>query len=266
MRVDRIRCVCALFCLVVAPLGKAGIAEDALPAAATDPSTQLWANVTLGKMTSRRWYLELDIEPKIQLTRGEEWRNLDLTPVVEFYPSAWLDLEAEITVGATHQYDGFDAFELTPRIGTRVHLFGKMVARRASTSGVGYERLPLTRLGIATLLRLEWRNFYYSDDTADRHEWRARVRLESKVAINHAKLSADRTLYAMADVEYFGPLGDDVVERYVNKVRTRVGLGYRHSAARRLELLYIRDWNRSAPDESSINEAQAIDLRVKIFF
>ena len=102
--------------------------------------------------------------------------------------------------------------------------------------GLKYERLPRTRLGVSTVVRLEWRNFFYSDDTPDQHTWRARLRLEGKLALNHSILAQDRTLYAIGDVEYYQPLGgENIDERYINKVRSRLGLGYRFSAATKLE-------------------------------
>jgi hypothetical protein len=229
-------------------------------ASMTSPATQIWANLTLGRNASERTYLELDIEPKLQVTKGEEWRNVDFTPLGEYYPTSWLDLEAEGTVGRTHQRDGIDTFEVTPRIGARLHLFKQVVGSRKR------ERLPLTRVSLSTLVRLEWRNFFYSDDTPDRHEWRARLRLEGKLAISHKTLAQDRTLYAIGDAEYYAPLGDDIEERYVNKVRARIGLGYRIAAATRLEFLYIRDWNRSSPDAALTRESQAFDLRLTMLF
>jgi hypothetical protein len=69
-----------------------------------------------------RSYVELDIEPKGQVTSGEQWRSLDVTPLVEHYPSAWFDLEAEAAVARTHQRDGLDSLEFAPRIGARLHL------------------------------------------------------------------------------------------------------------------------------------------------
>jgi uncharacterized protein DUF2490 len=226
----------------------------------TSPATQIWANLILGRTVSERTYLELDIEPKWQVTSGEQWRSIDFTPLAEYYPTSWLDLEAEGAVGRTHQRDGLDTLEVTPRIGARLHLFKKVV------SGRKRERLPLKRVGLSTLLRLEWRNFYYSDDTPDRHEWRARLRLEGKLAISHGTLSQDRTLYAIGDAEYFAPVSDDIPERYVNKVRVRIGAGYRFSAATRLEFLYIRDWNRSSQDAAGTEETRAFDLRLKMLF
>ena len=263
MTLGRLAPACAA--LVVLLAGGAGEAR-AQDEASSGRATQIWANLTLGKTVSERTYLELDIEPKWQVTSGEEWRNFDLTPLAEYYPTDWLDLEAEATLGTTRQRDGLDTLEITPRVGARFHLFAKMAPYRPGVLGLDNERLPLTRLAISTLVRLEWRNVFYSDDTADRHEWRFRLRLESKLALNHAKLAEDRTLYAIVDAEYYAPLGDDIPERYVNKLRARLGAGYRFSGATRLEFLYIRDWNRSSPDEEGAEDAQAFDLRVKLFF
>lgn len=266
MSADCFERACALLLAVALGFGEAHAQSSASGDAFPGPASQIWLNLTPGTNVGQRWYLELDVEPKAQVTEGEQWRNLDLTPLVEFYPSDWLDLEAETTVGYTRQRDGLSTFEITPRIGMRIHLFSKMAEHRAGIRGRKYERLPLTRLGISTLFRLEWRGFFYSDGTSTVHEWRARLRLEGKLALNHPKLSDDHTLYMITDAEYFAPLGDDIPERYVNKVRVRFGLGYRFPGATKLELLYILDSNRSSPDAEIVEDIQAVDLRLKILF
>ena len=259
----RFTCACATF--LALGLGAGGArAQDASEPTSTDTPAQLWFNVTPGWMKGERWYWELDLEPKWQVSSGEQWRNLDVTPLVEYYPADWLDLEAEGTVGRTHQRDGLNTFEITERVGVRIRLFGKVVSHRPGIAGLKHERLPLTRVEISTLVRLEQRNFYYSDDSPTEHSWRARMRLESKLALNHRKLSEDRTLYAIADVEYYAPIGSDIPEKYVNKLRARLGAGYRFSAAKKLELLYIRDWNRDSPEAYAKQDAQALDFRVKL--
>lgn len=230
------------------------------------PATQIWLNVTPAWAKGDRLYLELDAEAKWQVSDGEEWRNLDLTPLVEYYPADWLALEAEATVGNTLQRGGLDTFEVTPRIGARLHLFAKLAPQRPGIPGLKHDRFPLTRLGVSTLARLEWRNFWYSDATPDQHTWRARLRLEGKLALNRRKLSEDGLIYAIADVEYYWPLGDDIAETYVNKLRARTGLGYRVSASRKLELLYIRDWNRSSPQSDAAQDSRSLDLRLKLLF
>ena len=115
-------------------------------------------------------------------------------------------------------------------------------------------------------MRLESRHFSYSGDTESRHEWRMRNRLESKLALNHPNLSEDGTLYAIADVELYVPLGDEIPERFPSKLRVRVGLGFRADYRARVEALYIRDGNRSSSEEGFVENTNAIDLRLKLFF
>lgn len=252
--------------LILALAAALGGADARGQDAGSGPATQIWLNVTPTWAKSDRVHLELDAEAKWQVSEGDEWRNFDLTPLVEYYPVGWLDLQAETTVGNTLQRDGLDTFELTPRIGARLHLFAKLAPHRPGIPGFKHDRVPLTRLGFSTLARLEWRNFWYSDATPDQHTWRARLRFEGKLAVNRRKLSEDRLLYAIADVEYYWPLGDDIPETYVNKLRARTGLGYRFSAARKLELLYIRDWNRSSPQADAAQDSRSLDLRLRLLF
>jgi hypothetical protein len=224
-------------------------------------STQIWGNVTLGFPKSERLHLELDFEPKVQVSGEEPWRNIDTTPLLEFYPTGWLDLTAEATVGFTHQLSGLNTFELTPRIGVRVHLFRNVWEHLPRP-----ERLPGTRLSLGNLLRLESRHFWYSGDQESSQEWRLRNRTEVKVALNNGSLSQDGTLYLIADAEFYVPLGDETPERFSTKFRGRAGLGYRFDYRKRLEFLYIRDNSRSTLEEDFEEDANIFDFRLKIFF
>ncbi len=264
---DRRLAVSALLVLAIGLGGGEALAQgEPAPEPSPGPATQVWLNFTPGWSKGPRWYLELDVEPKWQVSGGEKWRNLDLTPLVEHYPADWVDLLAEAPIGNTRQKDGLDTFELSLRLGAKFHLFGKAARHRGSIPVLRHERLPLTRVGIATLVRLEHRSFFYSDDTPDKHSWRARLRLEGRLALNHARLAQDRTLYAIGDVEYFQPLGEGVEERYVNKLRVRLGLGYRPSSRTRLEAIYVRDWNRDSAGAYAVEDTQAVDLRWRLFF
>jgi hypothetical protein len=166
-------------------------------------------------------YYELDLEPKSQVSGGEPWRNIDATPLVEFYPNSFLELTGEVTVGRTRQGSEEKSWELTPRIGVRFHLFERV------WDEIHPERLPLARLYFANLSRIEYRNLWYSGDRPSSHETRFRNRTEFKLAINNPRLSVDDTWYLFMDVEFFVPLGDDVPERFATKRRFRGGFGYR---------------------------------------
>lgn len=227
----------------------------------SSPANQVWVNANLGKRFSERTFGRLDIEPKWQVSGDEPWRSLDVTPRVEGYPLEWLDLLAETEVGATKQDDDQDTLEITPRIGVTWHMFARMAPLRGEATG-HEPRLSLTRLHLSTLIRLEWRNLFYSDDTPDSHEWRARFRLGGELAVNHGSLAQEHTVYALGDAEYYLPLWGDVSERYVNKVRIRMGLGYRVSRATQIEVLLVRDWNRDSPDGVKSEDVRAVDLNV----
>ena len=205
---------------------------------------------------------ELDIEPKVLLARPEGdpgWRNLDVTPNVEFSPTGWLDLVGEVATGYTHQTDDVNSTEVSPRAGARFHLFSRARAR----GGFLPERAPLRRVVVRNLVRVESRNLFYSGaETRTDSSVRFRNRLEFLVPLNTEKLTIDGTRYLLADWEWFIPL-EDPTERFANKQRTRTGFGYRRSFAWRFEALYIWTRSRQTIDEEFDTSDHIIDIRVK---
>ena len=231
-----------------------------------ETSTQLWMSFVLGHPKSERFYREVELQPKIQISGGKRWRNLDATWLVEYYPNAWFDLTGELVTGYTDQTDGLSSFELTPRVGIRFHLAKQIVQEWNYYGKRLLARLPIKRFSLATWLRLEYRNFFYSDDMANSHEVRFRTRLEFKLAINKRSLSADKVFYLHTDGEVFVPLTDDVPERFVNKFRFRGGLGYRIAFGWSIELLYMHDLNRESTLEDFNADANMVDLRLTHLF
>lgn len=224
----------------------------------TETSEQIWGNVILARPQSPRLYYELDIEPKVQVGGGEPWRNVDATPLLEYYPNSLIDLTAEVTVGRTRQSREEKSWELTPRLGIRIHVF------RNVWDFIRPERVPLNRVSLANLSRIEFRNLWYSQ-LSPSHEVRFRNRTELKVALNKGNLSVDGAVYLFTDVEFFVPLNDDVPERFATKRRLRAGFGYRFSRKWRFELLYIRDFARETLEEPEDVAMNALDFRVKLF-
>ena len=96
--------------------------------AAAQTNGQLWGNLTFDWIRSPRLTYELDIEPKVLVSKPADdpgWRNLDVTPSVEFAMKKRLDLVGELVTGFTKQTDDENSVELTPRIGVRLHLFSR---------------------------------------------------------------------------------------------------------------------------------------------
>jgi hypothetical protein len=220
---------------------------------------QLWATMNLSKPHSETVYYELNIEPKLQYFGDPRWWTLDATPILEYYVNPWLTLQGEVKLGYAHQANEVDTYLITPRVGFKLHLF------KYARDQLKPERTPLKRLKFGNLLRLEYKNLYYSDDDPSSHEWRLRSRLEVQFPLNHKHIADDRTLYAATDGEIFIDLSSDP-EVYLSKIRARIGLGYRLDYQWRFEILYIRDWDRDAAGDPFTIDQNAWDFVLRRFF
>jgi Protein of unknown function (DUF2490) len=233
------------------------------PVASAQTTTQLWGNLTFNWVKSERLVYELDFEPKALLAAPEgepDWRNLDVTPNVEYSLRPWLDLVADTTVGWTLQTDDVHSTELTPRFGARFHLFSRARQFRV------VEQAPRRRIVVRDLVRVESRNFFYSGgDTDSDSTVRFRNRLEFLVPLNKERITDDGARYVLADWEWFVPL-DDAEERFANRQRIRTGIGYRRSFNWRYELLYIWTRSRDTIDEGFSTNENIINVRVKRIF
>ena len=235
----------------------------AATAADAQTTTQLWGNLTFDWVKSDRLVYELDFEPKALLVAPEGdpgWWNLDVTPNVEYSPASWVDLVADTTVGSTRQTDDVDTIEVTPRLGVRLHLFSRVRMRQPR------ERTPLRRVVVRDLVRVEYRNFFYSGgDTDSDSTVRFRNRLEFQVPLNKPRMTEDGARYVLADWEWFIPL-DDPEERFANRQRVRAGFGYRRNFNWRFELLYLWTRSRNTIDDGFSTTENIIDIRVKRLF
>jgi hypothetical protein len=233
------------------------------PDASAQTTTQLWGNLTFNWVRSERLVYELDIEPKALLGAPEgepDWRNLDVTPNVEFSPLHWLDVVADTTIGRTMQSDDLDSTEITPRLGVRLHLFSR--AHRFHPR----EEAPRRRIVLRDLARVESRNFFYSGgDVESESTIRFRNRLEFLLPINKERITDDGARYLLADWEWFVPL-DDSEERFANRQRIRTGIGFRRNFNWRYEFLYIWTRSRNTIESGFSTTENIIDVRVKRVF
>ena len=227
---------------------------------------QLWGNVTIDWMRTDRLTYELDFEPKVLVAAPEgepAWRNLDLTPNVEYAAKRWLDLVAEGTVGYTKQTDDVNTWEVTPRAGLRVYLFSRDLPVHGSPF---LERPPARRVVVRDLLRVESRNFIYTGaGSGSDSSVRFRNRLELLVPLNKPKLTDDGARYVLADWEWFIPLGEPE-ERFASRQRIRAGVGYRRNVQWRVQALYMWTRSRNTIEEGFKTSDNIIDIQVKRVF
>jgi hypothetical protein len=244
--------------ILAATLVAVGPFEARAQGARQGASDQLWTNAIVDWRVSRPILLELDLESRTQVGSGAAWWAIGATPLVELYPSTWLDVTFEIAVGYARQVPALRSAEVTERAGVRLYPLQMLDVS-----------LPKSRLSVANLARIEQRNFDYFGSEADRldtHDWRFRDRVELRLGFDLAAPGQPEQLYVVADGEGFGSIGGRLAERFATKVRARAGLGYRRSRSTAFELLLAHDWTRSTVADAFETEARILDVRVKAFF
>ena len=82
------------------------------------------------------------------------------------------------------------------------------------------------------------------------------------MAINNPSLADDKTFYARTDVEFLIPVGNDVSDKFVNKIRFRLGPAYRFDVVNMVELMFMYDMNRISSQAEFSEDAIMLDLRV----
>jgi hypothetical protein len=227
--------------------------------ASAQTNGQVWANITFDWVKRSGVTYEIDFEPKTLVSAPPEepgWNNLDITPSVEHPVTNTLDLIGEMTLGRTKQTDDLDTTELTIRGGIRFHLLSRQ--RRVLLK----ETLPKRRLVIRDLVRVESRNFLYSNGDPSESTVRLRNRLELMWPLNRPNLGDDGAVSALSDWEWFVPFSDPT-ERFANRQRVRAGLTYRHSVSWRFAALYIWNRSRDTTAEPFTTAEHIVDVQVK---
>jgi Protein of unknown function (DUF2490) len=243
----------------VATIGAALVALLVPCSARAQTDLQLWGNFYFDWIKDHRITMGVDAEPKVLVSKPSgdpEWATLDITPSFEYSRGEWFDMIGELLVAYTKQNDDLTTTEVTPRVGFRFHILSNL------RDDLEKEHRPKRRLVLRDLVRLEWRNLYYSTDKPDSSTLRFRNRFETQWPLNRQKVTDNGATYLTADWEWFIP-ADDPAERFANSQRIRSGIGYRHSFAWRFEAMYVWNRTRNTIDEPFTTSYHAIDLTMK---
>jgi hypothetical protein len=154
---------------------------------------------------------------------------------------------------------------VTERIGVKLHILSRLIQRHDARRGAEREQQPKRRGSIATFLRAEHRDLLKSD-SPDSSMWRFRARLELAYPFNRPRVTADGTVYATSDTEFFVPLSNDPLQGQVNQWRVRNGVGYRMNFRTRLEALYIWTTRKDTDTRHFATDSQVLDVRLKLAF
>ncbi|MBL7876924.1 MAG: DUF2490 domain-containing protein [Cyclobacteriaceae bacterium] len=208
---------------------------------------QLWLDFQLSYPFANRYLLENTTSYQTLLNENGKWWNLSISPTFEYSLFTRLDLISEIPLGYTLQKEGVNTFEISPMVGGRFH--------------ITQNRKIDTRF----LLRYQTRAFHEID--ASNWEISNRTRLKGEIywSINGPNLFNDKLCYAFADYEEFIVLDQQLDERYANRRRGRVGIGYRLNYKHRFDLSYIHQSSRNEIEGEFISNDNIIQLKYKLY-
>jgi Protein of unknown function (DUF2490) len=208
---------------------------------------QLWLDYQLDYPFPNGLLFENTVAYQTILSKEDKWRSFSLSPSLEYVLFTWFDLTAEVGLAYTFQQENTNSFEISPIVGTRFH--------------ITQNRRFNTRL----LVRYQQRNFLQIEDDDWDTSNRVRLKGELWITINGPNLFTDKLWYAILDYEEFIVLDEQLDERYANRRRARIGMGYRLNYKHRFELIYTRQSSRNEIGGEFVSNDNVIQLRYKMF-
>lgn len=210
---------------------------------AQSPNEQLWFEYMLNYPFANSFNLE-NAFTYSTLLNTPRWQALDYSPTVEYSINSNIDLSLGATFSYTNQTEDYNTFEVRPVLGTKIHF-------------TPHKRV-LTRL----FLRLEQRNIKNLDTDDWQTVVRPRARAEGLIPINKKTFFEDNLWYGIVDAEWFFTI-DDVDERFANRFRLRIGVGYRLNYSSRFEFVYMNQESKNGIDDSFYTSDNIFRFRYK---
>lgn len=173
------------------------------------------------------------------------WRAIDNSLSVERAFGSNTDVSLTGLVSYTDQSDTYSTLELRPTVGVRYHI------------------RPDRRVHTRIYLRYENRHFKNLEEGDWTQTNRLRIRPELLYTFQRKSYHDDDIWYGIMDIEWFATLDGDQEERFANRFRTRLGLGYRHNYSFRFELIYALQQSRNTIEEEFIRSNHILYFRLK---
>lgn len=174
-----------------------------------------------------------------------KWRAFDNSLTVERNFGANVDISLAGLVSYTIQNETYNTLELRPTLGIRYHI------------------TPHRRVKTRMFVRFEQRHFKDLENEDWAQTNRLRIRPEMLIPINRKSFQDDKLWYGLVDVEWFAILDGDQEERFANRFRTRMGIGYRLNYSHRFEFVYVFQQSKNTIAEEFKHTDNIFRLRLK---
>ena len=208
---------------------------------------QLWFDFQLSYPFANRYLIENTTSYQTVVSKDDKWRSVAISPNFEYIITRNLDFLFEVPIAYTLQKQGANSFEISPLSGVRFHITQNR------------------RLDTRILLRYQVRSF--REVEADEWETSNRTRLRGEIyfSINGPNLYTDKLWYLFGDYEEFFVIDQQVNERFANRRRARIGVGYRLSYKHRFDVSYTLQSSRDEIDGAFIRTDNVLQLRYKMY-
>jgi len=230
----------------IACLALAVAALSWTPRAEAQSTYQAWYDFEFDYLINPKLLLQAELGPKVLLSgEGSGWNSVDFSPGLEYSAANWVDLLFYVPLSYTVQAEGINTFEMRGSVGAR------------------FIYRPQPRLVLRNRTLLEYRNLHYQSTDSTEVSTRFRTRIEARYALNRPSYSSERMLYGITDLEAFINFGAAPDERFLNRVRFRVGLGYRFTHFWSAEGIYTL---QSSKNTLAAGEPSSVDniLRLRL--
>ena len=208
-------------------------------------NTQFWFEHMLNYPFANVFNLENAVAYST-LLESPRWYAFDYSPTLEWSLGPHVDLVGAVVLSYTAQSENYNTFEVRPAVGSRIHI------------------TPNKRVMTRVYLRLEQRNFL----NLDTHQWesilRPRIRFESLIPLNKTSYYENDLWYGIADIEWLFT-ETDVEERFANRFRARIGIGYRLDYTSRFEFIFMSQQSRNGIDEEFTSSDNIFRFRYKLY-
>jgi hypothetical protein len=208
---------------------------------------QLWFDFQLSYPFANRYLIENTTSYQTVLSKSDKWRSFALDPNFEYVISPKFDFLFEVPIAYTNQKEGTNSFEISPMTGLRFHI------------------TQFKRLDTRILLRYQTRAFRQIEANDWEASNRTRLRGEIYYCLNGPNLYTDKLWYAFGDYEEFFVIDEQVSERFANRRRARIGIGYRLSYKHRFDVSYTLQSSRDEIDGDFIRTDNVIQLKYKMY-
>ncbi len=215
--------------------------------AQTTSDAQLWLDAELNYTYKQKYLFQDELSYQTLIAGGNKWYSFNSTPAFEYNLNSHFDLISSVPLSYTMQDQKSSTFEIGTMLGTRIYF------------------TPARRPQIRAVIRVEER--WSHDLKLD--EWnvanRVRIRGEFVYPINKKSYFEDKMWYLISDAEVFLSTTSDIDERFANRTRFRVGVGYRLSYKMRFEGFYVLQFSRNTLNDKFNSLDNIIRLRFKYY-